>query len=183
MEGQFKGSTVIEDCLFEKAGISAISVDSLFNGPYLYNASPSLIYDAFAGGMTNGISIVPYTATNVSGTSYPVELTIKGKTRFYDYKTASQLDLSGLITENISTIANMIMGNSGLQITIDDIFPLKGMMMQKAYNLNYDYTSDGQRYVNLPIAYYGGGLNLSVVKLQGECTQYISDKVDMDMGA
>ena len=182
VKGIFKGSTTVEDCLFEGAGIAAISVDSMFNGPYLYNSSPSFVYDVFASGsMTGGLSLVPYTATNVSGTSYPVKLTIKGNTHFYGYKTANEIDLSGLIQENISTIANLLTNQSGISITIDDIFPLKGMVMQKAYNLNYTYKSGGNTYVNLPIAYYGGGINLSEVILEDDCAGHLSDQVEMDL--
>ena len=181
IKNNFKGSSVVEDCLFYKSGISAISVDSMFNGPFLYCASPTLVSSTFTSEELNqSKSLIPYTATKVAGMSYPVKLTIKGDTMFYDYKTAEQFDLSGLISENISTIANQIT-SGGYSITIDDIFPLKTMMLQRAYNLNYTHNQSGSRYVNVPVAYYGGGINLSQVTFEGANRLVYSDKISMDL--
>ena len=51
------------------------------------------------------------------------------------------------------------------EITIDDIFPIKPMLMNEARKIKATYSNGGTEYVNVPIAYYGGGLNLSVVNL------------------
>ena len=73
-----------------------------------------------------------------------------------------------MIRENISTIANSIFSEENIRkITIDDIFPLKSMLVSKASQQSciYSYTKDEEtsRYINIPIAYYGGGLNLSSI--------------------
>ncbi len=178
VEGKFKGTTVIEDCLFGTCGISAIGVESLFNGPFLYCASPTSISTNIPNPQIASLfkTLIPYMATDVAGASYPVKVEVKGETCFYDYKTREQFDLSGLITENISTILNSI--GFTANISIDDIFPLKSMLMQNAYG--YIHTSNGKSYVNVPVAYYGGGLNLSEVKFVSEESRY-SAKVNVDL--
>lgn len=93
LEDNFKGSTQIEDCFFYRSGIASICMESLFNSPFLETASPSMITDIFSIFNGMGKSLVPYTATNVSGISYPVQINLAGNTRFYDYKVANEIDL------------------------------------------------------------------------------------------
>lgn len=162
VEGQYKGSTVIEDVFFYRSGIASICMESLFNGPFLYSASPSLLTDMFALIKDGEKAIIPYTPTYVSGTSYPVKVDVKGKTRFYDYKTSETLELDGLIDENISAIVNSLELYDG-EITIDDIFPLKPMFMKGVRSLGGVFKADDKENVSVPVAYYGGGMNLSVV--------------------
>ena len=52
-----------------------------------------------------------------------------------------------------------------VHIDIDDIFPLKSLLYQAANTYLYDTIEEEQtyQYINVPIAYYGGGTNLSVV--------------------
>ena len=167
------GSMAINDCLFYRSGITSIALESFFNGPFLYTPSPSLISDLFSmmteeGG---GRPLIPLTPENVSGVSLPVHLNVSGNTKFYDYKTAEDMDLSGLLNENISTIVQSVLESFGesvdVNITIDDIFPLKSMLYKVASAEGSTYSSDGKTYVNIPVAFYGGGLNLSTVSFEG----------------
>ena len=182
IEGSFKGSTEINDCFFYRSGISSICMESLFNSPFLETASPSIITDAFSIFSDLGRTLVPYTATRVSGISYPVRLNLSGDTRFYDYKQADKVDLSGLIEENISSVASSL--GTDMEISIDMIFPLRSLVVQKAQNLGAIHRdpNSGVSYVNLPVAYYGGGVNLSEVTVNGyDYRKDISADVDVDL--
>lgn len=169
------GSLEVKDTLFYRSGISSIALESAFNGPFLYNASPSLIsmlFSMLTEGEGSTRPLVPLTPTHVSGVSAPVKLRVTGSTRFYDYKTAEDMDLNGLISENISTIVSQLLKELGkdqtVKITIDDIFPLKSMIYKDAAAAGSTYTNaEGEKSLNIAIAFYGGGLNLSTVSLEG----------------
>lgn len=160
IEGNFKGSLTVKDSYFYNSGIASIVLNTMFNGPFLYSASPSIIGEVFSMLSIEGKQVVPFTPTKVSGLSYPVKVNLVGNTKFFDYKNSTNLDISGLITENISYIANEVFGKDK-QITIDTIFPIKTLLMAEANKKGYTY----QGKVNVPIAYYGGGLNLSEVNM------------------
>ena len=182
VKNSYKGKVTINDTLFSKSGISSISIDTLFNGPYLYSCSPSMIGDIFkkVGEMAGG-SIIPLEPVNVSGLSYPLEVELSGKTKFYDYKTADTLNLSGLIGENISKLANSLELYDGT-ITIDDIFPLKELLYKKASGFGQIYLDDQKRYMNIAVAYYGGGLNLSKVSINNlDCKNQIGTTLEIDL--
>ncbi|MCI5745833.1 MAG: hypothetical protein MR270_06100, partial [Erysipelotrichaceae bacterium] len=159
----YKGSSIISSCLFYKSGIASIALESYFNGPYLFSSSPSLIGDMFSSMSIDNAPLVPLSPTNISGVSYPVKVSIINNTRFYDYKNLNNFDISGLINENISAIANSIFDGSIRKITIDDIFPIKEILQKIALSNNCIYNNS----INIPIAFYGGGLNLSTVDYQG----------------
>ena len=128
-----------------------------------------------------GRSIVPMTPTGVSGTSYPVKLNISGDTRFYDYKIVDNIELDGLIEENITDLANSL-GVLSTTFSIDTIFPLKTMIRQYASSQSYTDPTTGKKYTNIPIAYYGGGLNLSEVTWDGfEHADNMSGKLEIDL--
>lgn len=169
-EGRFKGTTEIIDCMFYNSGLSSIGVDTLFNGPFLYTGAPSVITEMLSSISFNGSKIIPYTPLKVSGLSYPVSVNITGDTRFYDYKIVNDIDMSGLINENITQIANSMgdMGYGGT-ISIDQIFPLKSELVSLANSNSYNYydKETGKAYAIIPVAYYGGGLNLSSVTFDG----------------
>ena len=114
---------------------------------------------------TEDKTLVPYIATGVSGVSYPVSLEVCGKTRFYDYKTTDGVELDGLIEENITEIARSLDLYEGV-IDINTIFPMRSLLVQNASAQKsvYNDPDSGKAYVNIPIAYYGGGLNLSTVE-------------------
>lgn len=158
----YKGSMVVKDVLFYRSGITSIALESYFNGPFLYAGSPSLISMLFGENSTESKPLAPLIPQNVSGASYPFALTLSGKTKFYDYKTADEMDLSGLIDENISSVASEILGENK-SVTIDDIFPLKPLLYSQAANTNAACVDNGKTYLNVPIAFYGGGANYSTV--------------------
>lgn len=180
--GTYKGSITINDTYFYQSGISSISIDTLFNGPFLYSCSPSLITDIFkqVDDMAQ-FSVIPLEPVNVSGLSYPLEVNLEGKTKFYDYKNSNTLDLSGLIGENISDLANSLNLYEG-QITIDDIFPLKELLFSKAAGYGDTYSSEGTRYMNIAVAYYGGGLNLTKVTTTNlECRAELGSALEINL--
>lgn len=160
VEGNFKGSLTIKDSYFYNSGIASITLNTMFDGPFLYSASPSIIGEVFSMLSIEGKQVVPFTPTKVAGLSYPVTVDLVGNTKFFDYKDSTNLDISGLITENISYIANEVFGKDKV-ITIDTIFPIKTILMSEANKKGYVYKGK----VNVPIAYYGGGLNLSEVNI------------------
>ena len=166
VNGRYKGSTEIIDCMFYNSGLASIGVDTLFNGPFLYSAVPSYITEMLGSISYEGSKIIPFTPTNISGISYPVSVNVTGDTRFYDYKIVNEIDMNGLIMENITTIANGMgeMGYSGT-ITIDHIFPLKTHLTSIASSNSFNYydKETGKPYAIIPVAYYGGGANVSKV--------------------
>ena len=164
IENIYKGSIVVKDTFFYNSGIASISLNSMFNGPFLYSAIPSEITNLFSQLSIEGKPVIPYTPLKVGGSSYPVSLSLEGKTKFFDYKTPDNLDMTGLIKENISVIAKEVF-DKDKEINIDTIFPIKPMLMNEARRINSTYSNGGKEYVNVPIAYYGGGLNLSTVNI------------------
>ena len=96
----YKGSMNIKDTMFYRSGIASIGMDTMFNGPFLESSTPSVV-----NMLLTGLN-VPYIPNHVGGMSYPVELNITGKTKFYDYKEWNNLDITGLINENISSFVD-----------------------------------------------------------------------------
>lgn len=184
VEGEFKGSANIIDCVFYRSGISSIVLENLFNGPYLYSNIPSTIGGIFSRlESEDDRPIIPLEPNKVSGQSYPVKVNISGNTRFYDYKKVSQFDLTGLIDENISKVANMVV-NQEVDINIDDIFPLKPILLNQARSsvISREVNGETSSYINVPVAYYGGGANYSVVTYEGyNLVQYLSDDIIVDL--
>ena len=163
----------VKDCLFGRSGVFSIASESLFNGPLLYGEIPSMI--------TSLLSMLGELPTRIGGTSYPVNLTIEGDTRFYDWKSIDSIDVSSLIEENISATLNSI-GFGDKEVSIDDIFPMKGSLRKEASQKGFIHTENGTQYLNTVLAYYGGGLNLSVMN-PGEDSSYntYSDEYEVDL--
>ncbi|MDY2851524.1 MAG: hypothetical protein SOV55_05345 [Candidatus Borkfalkiaceae bacterium] len=169
VKGEYKGSTVLNNCQFYDSGISSIVFESLFDGPFLYSKAPTDLSDLFA-------QLFPALPENISGTSYPVKVTLAGDTSFYDYKNIETMDISGLINENISTILKELAGDGSLggiigdvdvskyDINIDLIFPLKNYVRSAAKKRNVSYVSGEKEVTNIPVAYYGGGMNYSTIE-------------------
>ena len=178
VRGKFKGSTEVKDCYFYQSGISSICMESLFNSSFLETAVPSELTD-----LLNKLTLAPYLPKHVSGTSYPVKLNISGDTRFYDYKVVDNIELEGLIEENLSSVANELgVTIDGKEVDIDTIFPLKRIMADRASMLGALRTESGKRYVNVPVAFYGGGLNLSEVTINNyKNKSSFSAQVDVDL--
>ena len=165
VENLFKATITIDDTYFYNSGISAIAMETMFNGPFLYSPLPSMVTDIFGMMSMEGKPVIPLTPTKVGGTSYPAKVDILGNTRFYDYKNTSNIDITGLINENISVIAKEVFGKDK-EINIDTVFPIKPLLLSEARKQKSTYSSDGNEYINIPIAYYGGGINLSVVNME-----------------
>ena len=89
------------------------------------------------------------------------------------------MDLTGLIRENISKIANSILQDKEVNITIDDIFPIKSLLYREARKKKLIY----QENISVPIAYYGGGANYSKViyNRDAEVREHIQNEVKTDM--
>lgn len=166
IENIYKGSLKINNTYLYKSNIASIGIESMFNGPFLYSYIPSAISEILGYLETSdGTKLSDFQPTNLSGVSYPVKVELTGKTKFYDYKTKDTLDINGLIKENISTFAKQLGGKvdySG-EINIDKIFPIKEYLFNAARAANNLYTVDNTEYINVPVAFYGGGLNLSSV--------------------
>lgn len=172
----FKGDITVKDTLFYMSGISSIAMESLFNGPFLFNASPSIVWEKLNNQGEEAKNLIPYIPTHVGGVSYPVTLTLAGKTRFYDYKTKNVLDMNGLVGQNISTILASL--GLSVDISLDDIFPIKSILLEEAKKKNALYKEE----VNSPIAFYGGGLNLSEIRYSDdfEYLEHLTDIFDVN---
>ena len=162
----FDAHITVNDTYFYNSGIYSIAFETAFNGAYLYNGMPSTVRSI--------ASMFGITPSDVGGTSYPVELTLSGDTRFYDWKNIEQIDMSALIEENFSTFIRLIIESGALEgsgvdlsvledMTIDDFFPVKAILRDSAISNGYVYreTEDGKTtyYINRPVAWYGGGYN------------------------
>lgn len=179
----YKGSMKIKDTFFYQSGIAAISLESMFNGPFLYSNIPSVIWEVLGMLETQeGIPLDSLKTSKIAGLSYPVELEICGNTKFYDYKATDSVDISGLITENISKFAQSVDPSYEGIIDIDKIFPIKQYLIDKATTQGSIYTDNGKTYINLPIAYYGGGLNLSKVEVStDDINIHFNPEIEIDL--
>ncbi len=160
----YKGSITVEDVYFYQSGISSIALETMFNGPFLNSPIPSTIKTVLGMLQTqDGVPLGNFIPTEIAGVSYPVEVNICGDTRFYDYKNINAVDITGLIKENISSFAASVDPSFKGEINIDKIFPIKTYLINSARSKGYLYKNSDIEYINIPIAYYGGGLNLSKV--------------------
>ena len=76
------------------------------------------------------------------------------------------MDISGLIDENISSIAgDFLSEEDAKKINIDQIFPIKSYLFNKASSNGALLAKDEKKYINVPVAFYGGGINLSTVNM------------------
>lgn len=163
----------INDTYFSNSGLFSIAINSLFNGPYLYNGSPSFVKELIS---SLGVNSFP---NSVGGISYPLKLKIKGDTRFYDYKDIDSIDASCLIEENLSTLLNEIFDS---KITIDNFFPIKELLKRyvTSDNHKYSYKDNDKEYINPIICYYGGGKNYSSIDIDEITTNIFSEEIDID---
>ena len=155
---EFAASMNVNDTLFGDSGIFSVAFETMFNGNFLYNGYPSIV-----SGLLGTIgSAIP---EKLGGTSKPVELTMKGNTKFYDRKKIDEIDINCLVEQAIKTFLEGIIGGD-IDITIDDIFPMKTILRDQAHKLGFIYKSGDTEYINSEVAWYGGGLNYS--KLNNE---------------
>lgn len=162
---RYYGDMTIKDVLFYRSGIASIAFETLFNGPFLYNATPTLVGEMFskAESMLDNSSLIPLLPKEVGGISYPVEVQLEGETKFYDYKTSNHLDINGLVGENVSTIIGNFAEEYADLISLDRLFPIKKILLEGGDSIGALYNKGGAKNINAPIAFYGGGINYSRV--------------------
>lgn len=161
-------SVTFNDTYFYQSGIFSLALDSMFNGPYLYDGSP--LYNLI-GALIDDI-IMP---SNISGVSYPSLVILTGDTRFYDYKKESVIDASCLVYQDVSSLV-------GENISIDNFFPVKSLFVKEMNKRNYHHIdSEEEVYYNTPIVKYGGGLNLSSINIDElENKEYLVEAFELD---
>ena len=171
----YKGEVNVNNSLFYRSGVASIGLDSMFDGAYLYSSIPSVINTILGKLQTQeGIEISKLLTSNTGGQSYPIILNVDGTTKFYDYKEIDNVDISGLIKENITAFAQTAAESlhtslpEGWEFNLDQIFPVKEYLLEQATAKNAVYVKDGVKYINCPIAYYGGGYNLNKVNFDDE---------------
>ncbi|MCR5461826.1 MAG: hypothetical protein K6E87_02035 [bacterium] len=187
----YKGNIDVNNTLFYRSGVSSIGLDTMFNGAYLYNNSPSLISTMLGYVETQeGVPMSKLVTSNVAGQSFPIELNILGNTKFYDYKEADNIDISGLISENMIAFAKATADNMGIPldektiktIDIDKIFPIKNYLLEEAKANNAIYKENNKEYVNCPIAFYGGGYNLNKITISNsELKTNVTKEMKVDL--
>ena len=178
----FDGSVRVEDCLFYHSGVASIGSEANFNGPFLYAQIPSLVSMIFTL-LANvpsaaGDSIVPYVPVGLALNSYPVEVSLAGETEFFDYKRLDEVNLGGLLYEEIGlAVTNALQSipaaaglvPSGMDLTnvgLDDVFPLKSVWDVRLKNTHRYYTPEDDAdhpYGNMVSFFFGGGPNLSKI--------------------
>lgn len=177
----FKTELNIVDTYFYQSGIAAIMIETMFNGPFLYNGLPSII-SSILEQLNYGTKL-----NNVGGISYPSKVNLIGETRFYDYKDINSIDVNSIIGENISEALNSVEGIGGdVKVTVDDIFPIRRLIESTATANGHIVftTGDGVQYknINVPIIYYGGGVNLSTVDTTNLVNrERLSSNVELDL--
>lgn len=170
------------DTYFYRSGIYSIAFDTYFNGCFLYNGIPSFIIDTFNQIMPNVLTA----PNNISGTMKPSLLNLKGDTRFYDWKDIETIDASCLIEERLGEFIGSIPDIGDLvgdltSISIDSYFPMKSLLENEANDHNYIYESNDKSYLNTPIAYYGGGSNLSKVNFESVTNLDLGEVLEVDI--
>lgn len=158
-EDDYASNVTVKDSFFGRSGVFSIAFESFFNGALLYGDIPTMLTKLLGQYLS---SCLP---DKLGGTSRPTRLTLKGDTRFYDWKDIDKIDVSSLIEENISRTLNQ-MGYGDKNVTIDDIFPIKSILKKEASKANLLYQKEGSSYLNTAIAYYGGGMNNSKVDIE-----------------
>ncbi len=174
-DGEFDSRITIADTNFANSGIFSIAFDSMYNGPYLYSGMPSQIGDVLK--VLNGFTV----PRGIGGTSMPVKLTLNGNSKFYDWKKAANIDTSALVETNFDILAGAISQLDGL--TVDDFFPLKKIIIDLAKKEGRIYKdSNGDEWLNSAFAWYGGGLNNSVLVNNANSVENVfSEKFDVDI--
>ena len=187
----YKGKIDVTDTFFYRSGVSSIGLDTMFDGAYLYSSIPSVVNTYLSKLDTQaGNKLSELLTNNTAGQAYPIELNINGKTRFYDYKETDNIDISGLIHENIKSFASAAAEAMGydpeviskIDMGIDKIFPIKDAIIAAADKQGSIYKNNENDYVNCIIAFYGGGFNYSSIKVEGsEIENNINKEMKIDL--
>ena len=171
----YKGSMSIKDCFFYNSGISAIFLDTIPQGSFLYSNITSLL------SLITGMYFGDVQPSNMARTSYPVLVEVDGDTRFYDWKKYDDLSFESLLLENI---AALILAHGGLgdgfsvSVTEDDYLPLKKMIKEQQSHVLTK--KEDTNYLNLPIFFNGGGYNESDVVLSDSLTSLFGESFSLD---
>lgn len=166
-ETKYTGSHLnytIKDVTFEISGIYSIACASLFDGPFLYNGSPSNVSALLSQFLGNSVTI----PNNIGGTSEPVNIKVTGNTKFNDWKDIDTIDVSCLVNENIANFLAQAYGatlDESMTFGIEAFFPMKDILETEARKKGILSKVGDKEYVNTPVAYYGGGYNNSYVDL------------------
>ena len=114
------------------------------------------------------------------------------------------MDITGLIEENFSSLISSLpeqlrqkiyeifgrssTGDKNIEISIDDFFPIKPAIEQLAsrkgcyYSGKLPGSEEEKKYRNLPVAYYGGGVNLSSVdRSERDGVEHYESAVPLDL--
>ncbi len=161
--GEYAANITVKNTFFGRSGVFSVAFESMFNGPLLYGGIPTMLTKLLGSYLNSPLP------EKIGGTSKPVQLTLKGDTRFYDWKNIDSIDVSSLIEENISRTLNQ-MGYGNKNVTIDDIFPMKSALKKESNKKGLVYQKDDVSYLNTAIAYYGGGENNSTVNIESDTT-------------
>lgn len=174
-EELYGSEVIIEDVLFDDSGLFSIGLETEFNGPFLYNGGSQTLVS------TIGELLQSEIPNKIGGTSLPSKVILKGNTKFYDWKKYTDIDTTSLIEERISVFASTFLGED-VDLSIDDFFPMKPILKDMCKTNGYIYYKDNDEYINTIIAYYGGGLNDSVVINEVENTvNTFSDDIYVDL--
>lgn len=185
----YAGTLYINDTLFYNSNVASIGVETLFNGPFLYCGSPSYISDLMNELLTQTTGFENFIAKNISGISYPVYVEVSGNTKFYNYQTIDKdhsttdgLDISGLINENITAMASSLGEGFAVEVNIDKFFPIKDYLFNACSPNREIYWDGSQAYINIPVAFYGGGINNSVVNMDDiDCLSELGKERKVDL--
>ena len=161
----YSANVTINNTFFGRSGVFSIAFESMFNGPLLYGNIPTMLTSLLAKYLNSPLP------DKIGGTSRPIHLSLKGDTRFYDWKDVSTIDVSSLIEENISRTLNQ-KGYGDKNVTIDDIFPMKEVLLKEANKKGLVYKKNNTNYLNTMIAYYGGGMNNSSISIEVDNNLY-----------
>ena len=171
----------ITDTTFFKTGISAIGIENLFNGPYMAFASPALLSLLFE---KLGQSIIPYIPTGYNRVSYPVRVSLKGNCTFSDLKTVDEMDVNGLLQQDLTTFLTKVGGEqvkeylerNKMIINLETVFPIKDVVKK----IGAKYMKENRL---TPVAsYYGGGANHSLIDTTDmENRSLYSGAIDADL--
>ncbi len=165
----------VKDTSFANSGVFSIGVETSFNGPMMYNGSPTSIIGLLGSmGMTCKYD-------QIGGTSYPIKLNITGNSLFYDWKDIDDIMTSALIYEQLSLLLASL-GKDYEGMSIDDFFKVKDVLKKLAESNGYLYKINDKNYLNTAVVFYGGGLNSSDVEIESSDSNMIfSKKETLDM--
>ena len=171
----YGSEVIVDDVLFDDSGLFSIGLETEFNGPFLYNGGSQTLISTLGNLLQSDIP------NKIGGTSFPSKVTLKGKTKFYDWKKYSDIDTTSLIEERISTFATSALGKD-VELTIDDFFPMKPILKDICKEKGLVYNKDNEEYINTMIAYYGGGANNSVLINEIENSKNtFGDEINVDL--